>query len=194
MAGLAGNTSASQQDALPRWRRAERHPGLEPGIPAGRARARRPAEPQSRLFVDRLKETNAPDLRTTIARVIDPATVPSKHRAGQNPDRRSRRGAHIARCWRCSIASRTRSIDSKSRIGSAFLPWACCRRSRVREERVVSELAFFNDTQSTFAEAVPRFAPVLMSSLDEQQGRRHHPSSGGGKTTCLPAVPAHWGR
>jgi hypothetical protein len=41
---------------------------------------------------------------------------------------------------------------------------------------------------------VPRFAPVLMSSLDEQQGRRHHPSSGGGKTTCLPAVPAHWGR
>ncbi len=127
------------------------------------------------MFVNRLKETNATgDLQTTIARVIDPATVPSGAFA---PNRQQivtiTAGITlvVAVLLALLLDRLTNAINSTSDVESRLGVPALGVLQKIKgftKKGFVSELAFFNDTQSTFAEAVRTVrTSVLMSSLDE---------------------------
>jgi succinoglycan biosynthesis transport protein ExoP len=127
------------------------------------------------MFVNRLKETNATgDLQSTIARVIDPATVPSSAFA---PNKRQIVGiaAAVALVISAMLAllldrlanTLNSTSDVESRLGVPALGVLQKIKGFVKKG-FVSELAFFNDTQSTFSEAVRTVrTSVLMSSLDQ---------------------------
>ena len=127
------------------------------------------------MFVNRLKETSAAgDLQTTIARIIDPATVPSRAFA---PDRTQI--VAIAAAFTLIMAALmallldrlANTLNSTSEVESRLGVPALGVLQKIKgfvKKGFVSELAFFNDTQSTFAEAVRTVrTSVLMSSLDE---------------------------
>jgi polysaccharide biosynthesis transport protein len=127
------------------------------------------------MFVNRLKETNATgDLQSTIARVIDPATV-----AGGpfSPNRNRIVGTAagatliLAAILALLLDRLTNTLNSTSEVESRLGVPALGVLQKIKgfvKKGFVSELAFFNDTQSTFAEAVRTVrTSVLMSSLDD---------------------------
>ena len=127
------------------------------------------------MFVNRLKETNATgDLQTTIARVIDPATVPSGPFA---PDKKqiviiaALVTLVVAALMALLLDRLTNAINSTSDVEGRLGVPALGVLQKIKgftKKGFVSELAFFNDTQSTFAEAVRTVrTSVLMSSLDD---------------------------
>jgi capsular exopolysaccharide synthesis family protein len=127
------------------------------------------------MFVNRLKETNATgDLQTTIARVIDQASVPS------GPFAPNRNQIVLIACALTLIISAllalvldrlTNTLNSTSEVERRLNVPALGVLQKIKgfsKRGFISELAFFNDTQSTFAEAVRTVrTSILMSSLDD---------------------------
>ena len=127
------------------------------------------------MFVNRLKETSAAgDLQTTIARVIDPATPPSFAYA-PNKQQIVTLSAIVTLIIAAMLAllldRLTNALNSTSDVEHRLGVPALGVLQKIKgftKKGFVSELAFFNDTQSTFAEAVRTVrTSVLMSSLDE---------------------------
>lgn len=127
------------------------------------------------MFVNRLKETNAAgDVQNTVARVIDPATTPMGPFA---PNRNQIVGVVAAMTFILAallallLDRLTNTLNSTSevelRLGVPTLG-VLQKIKGFRKKGFVSELAFFNDTQSTFSEAVRTVrTSVLMSALDD---------------------------
>ncbi len=126
------------------------------------------------MFVNRLKETSAAgDLQTTIARVVDPASVPG----GPYAPNKSRivmiavaitlvLGAMLALLLDRLSNTINSTSDVENRLGVPVLG-VLQKIGGFMKKGFISELAFFNDTQSTFSEAVRTVRTgVLMSSLD----------------------------
>jgi succinoglycan biosynthesis transport protein ExoP len=127
------------------------------------------------MFVNRLKETSAAgDLQSTVARVVDPATVPSVAYA---PKKAQIVGiaAAIALILAAMLAllldRLTNTLNSTSDVEGRLGMPALGVLQKVKgfaKKGFISEVAFFQDTQSTFAEAVRTVrTSVLMSALDE---------------------------
>jgi capsular exopolysaccharide synthesis family protein len=127
------------------------------------------------MFVNRLKETSATgDLQTTIARVVDPATLPSLPFA---PDRKqivliaAVVTLVVAALMALLLDRLTNALNSTADVEGRLGVPALGVLQKIKgfaKKGFVSELAFFNDTQSAFAEAVRTVrTSVLMSSLDE---------------------------
>ncbi len=127
------------------------------------------------MFVNRLKETNATgDLQTTIGRVIDPATVPS---VPFSPNRTqivtiaAVTALVIAAMLALLLDRLTNALNSTTDVEQRLGVPALGVLQKIKgfsKRGFVSELAFFNDTQSTFAEAVRTVrTSVLMSALDD---------------------------
>jgi len=127
------------------------------------------------MFVNRLKETSATGtLQSTIARVVDPATIPTQPYA---PNRNQVVGiaALIALVMGAVLAlllDRLANVlnstsDVENRLGAPALG-VLQKIKGFGKKGFISELAFFNDTQSTFSEAVRTVRTgVLMSALDD---------------------------
>lgn len=127
------------------------------------------------MFVNRLKETSAAgDLQSTIARVVDPATIPNTAYA---PDRKQIVSitAIVTLVLTAMLAllldrlnnTLNSTSDVERRLGIPALG-VLQKIKGFHKKGFLSELSFFNDTQSTFAEAVRTVrTSVLMSSLDE---------------------------
>jgi capsular exopolysaccharide synthesis family protein len=127
------------------------------------------------MFVNRLKETSAAgDMQSTIARVVDPAVVPTSPYA---PDKRqivmiaSAVTLVLAAMLALLLDRLSNTLNSTSDVESRLGVPALGVLQKVKgfvKKGFISELAFFNDTQSTFAEAVRTVrTSVLMSSLDD---------------------------
>jgi succinoglycan biosynthesis transport protein ExoP len=127
------------------------------------------------MFVNRLKETNATgDLQSTVARVVDPATIPSNAFA---PNKRQIVGIAavvtliIAAMLALLLDRLTNTLNSTNDVENRLGVPALGVLQKIKgfvKKGFVSELAFFNDTQSTFSEAVRTVrTSVLMSSLDD---------------------------
>jgi capsular exopolysaccharide synthesis family protein len=126
------------------------------------------------MFVNRLKETTAAgDLQSTIARVIDPAVVPARPYA---PNKQqivavAAVGTLILAAMLALLLDRlsntiNSTADVENRLGFPVLG-VLQRIKRLARKGFISELAFFNDSQSTFAEAVRTVrTSILMSALD----------------------------
>jgi succinoglycan biosynthesis transport protein ExoP len=127
------------------------------------------------MFVNRLKETNATGgLEPTIARVVDPALPPG----GPFSPNRGRivsivvLATLVVAAFLAIVLDRlsntlNSTADVETRLGVPALGVLQKIRS-ARKKGFISELAFFNDTQSTFAEAVRSVrTSVLMSALDD---------------------------
>jgi len=127
------------------------------------------------LFVNRLKETAAAgDMQSTIARVVDPAIVPS----GPYAPRKvliisvvALATLVIAAMLALLLDRLANTVNSTSdvenRLGYPVLG-VLQKIKGFMKKGMASELAFFQDTQSTFAEAVRTVrTSVLMSALDE---------------------------
>ena len=127
------------------------------------------------MFVNRLKETSAASgTQTTIARIVDPASVPSSAFA-PNRVRIITVTALLTLVLSACLAllldrlsnTLNSSADVEARLAVPVLGILQKIKGFVRKG-FVSELAFFHDTQSTFAESVRTVrTSVLMSSLDE---------------------------
>lgn len=127
------------------------------------------------MFVNRLKETSAAGgLQATIARVVDPSSPPGGAFA---PDKT--RMVVVAAIVTLLVSTLlallldrlsntvNSTADVESRLGIPALG-VLQKIKGFSKKGFVSELAFFNDTQSTFAEAVRTVrTSVLMSSLDD---------------------------
>ena len=128
------------------------------------------------MFVNRLKETSAAgDLQSTIARVIDPAVVPGAPYA-PNRTRIVTVSALLALVVAAMLAllldrlSNTinSTTDVENRLGMPVLGVLQKIKNFAKKKGFISELAFFNDSQSTFAEAVRTVrTSILMSALDD---------------------------
>jgi capsular exopolysaccharide synthesis family protein len=127
------------------------------------------------MFVNRLKETSAAgDLQSTVARVVDPATVPSNAFA---PNKQQIVGIAavvtliIAAMLALLLDRLTNTLNSTNDVESRLGVPALGVLQKIKgfvKKGFVSELAFFNDTQSTFSEAVRTVrTSVLMSALDD---------------------------
>jgi len=127
------------------------------------------------MFVGRLKETSAAgDLQSTVARVIDPAIVPGRAFA---PNKTQIVGIAavvtliLAALLALLLDRLTNTLNSTSDVENRLGVPALGVLQKIKgivKKGFVSELAFFNDTQSTFSEAVRTVrTSVLMSSLDE---------------------------
>lgn len=146
------------------------------------------------MFVNRLKETSATgDLQSTIARVVDPATVPVIAHA---PKKKQIVGisAAVALVIFAMLAllldRLNNTLNSSSgveqRLGVPALGVLQLIKGISGRKDFVSELAFINDSQSAFAEAVRTVrTSVLMSALDHPRKIVVVTSSvpGEGKTT-----------
>lgn len=127
------------------------------------------------MFVNRLKETSAAgDLQSTVARVVDPATVPSTAYAPKKAQIVAIAAA-LALVVSAMLAllldrltnTLNSTTDVENRLGVPALGVLQKIKGFVKKG-FVSELAFFNDTQSTFSEAVRTVrTSVLMSALDQ---------------------------
>jgi succinoglycan biosynthesis transport protein ExoP len=127
------------------------------------------------MFLNRQKETSAAgDLQTTVGRVVDPATVPENAFA---PNKRQIVGIAaavtlvIAALLALLLDRLANTLNSTSDVENRLRVPALGVLQKVKgfsKKGFVSELAFFNDTQSTFAEAVRTVrTSVLMSALDQ---------------------------
>jgi capsular exopolysaccharide synthesis family protein len=127
------------------------------------------------MFVARLKETSVGnEVQSTIARLVDPATVPSEPYApkrGQIVAIASLAALILAALLALLLDRLNNTLNSTSdvenRLGVPALGVLQKIQGFARKKGFISELAFFNDTQSTFAEAVRTVrTSVLMSALD----------------------------
>jgi capsular exopolysaccharide synthesis family protein len=127
------------------------------------------------MFVNRLKETSATgDLQTTVARVIDPATVPATPFAPQKRQVVLLVGvvtllvaAMLALLLDRLANTLNSTTDVEVRLGVPALG-VLQKIKGFAKKGFVSEVAFFHDSQSTFAESVRTVrTSVLMSALDE---------------------------
>lgn len=128
------------------------------------------------MFVGRLKETSATsDVKSTIARVVDPATIPSIPHA---PRKALIVGLAavitlLAAAMLALLLDRiNNTLNSTSsveqRLGMPALGVLQLIKGISTKKGFVSELAFFNDSQSAFAESVRTIrTSVLMSALDD---------------------------
>ena len=127
------------------------------------------------MFVNRLKETNATgDLQSTVARVVDPATVPNtafSPQKGQVVGIAAAVSLVLAAMLALLLDRLANTLNSTSDVENRLGVPALGVLQKIKgfmKKGFVSELAFFNDTQSTFAEAVRTVrTSVLMSSLDD---------------------------
>jgi len=128
------------------------------------------------MFVGRLKETSVGGvLQTTIARVVDPAVVPAEAYAPKKAQivGISAAAALVLAAMLALLLDRLNNTlnstgDVESRLGVPALG-VLQKIKGFMKKGFMSELAFFNDTQSTFSEAVRTVrTSVLMSALDEQ--------------------------
>jgi capsular exopolysaccharide synthesis family protein len=129
------------------------------------------------MFVARLKETSVGnEVQSTIARVVDPATIPTEAYA---PKKAAIVGiasgiAVVLAAMLALLLDRLNNTvnstsDVENRLGVPALGVLQKIKGFVKKKGFISELAFFNDTQSTFAEAVRTVrTSVLMSALDTQ--------------------------
>lgn len=129
------------------------------------------------MFVGRLKETSAAgDLQSTIARVVDPATVPNETFAPKKSQivGIAAAAALLLFAMLALLLDRLNNTvnstsDVEQRLGVPALGVLQKIKGIVGKKGFISELAFFNDTQSTFAEAVRTVrTSVLMSALDSK--------------------------
>jgi exopolysaccharide transport family protein len=128
------------------------------------------------MFVNRLKETSAAgDLQSTIARVVDPSTLPTRPYAPKRTEivTVAAIGTLILGAMLALLLDRlSNTINSttevENRLGIPALGVLQKIKGITRKKGFVSELAFFNDSQSTFAEAVRTVrTSILMSALDD---------------------------
>ena len=128
------------------------------------------------MFVNRLKETAAAgDMQSTIARVIDPATVPVLPYAPKKKDILAVVvvltlvvSAMLALLLDRLSNTVNSTADVENRLGMPVLGVLQKIKGFARKKGFISELAFFNDSQSTFAEAVRTVrTSILMSALDD---------------------------
>jgi capsular exopolysaccharide synthesis family protein len=129
------------------------------------------------MFVARLKETSVGnEVQSTIARLVDPATVPSEPYSPKKAQIVSISSA-VAMIFAAIMAllldrlnnTLNSTSDVELRLGVPALGVLQKIKGFVKKKGFISELAFFNDTQSTFAEAVRTVrTSVLMSALDHQ--------------------------
>jgi capsular exopolysaccharide synthesis family protein len=127
------------------------------------------------MFVARLKETSVGnEVQSTIARLVDPATAPSEAYA---PKKAQVVGiasvvALVVSALLALLLDRLNNTlnstsDVENRLGVPALGVLQKIKGFAKKKGFISELAFFNDTQSTFAEAVRTVrTSVLMSALD----------------------------
>jgi capsular exopolysaccharide synthesis family protein len=126
------------------------------------------------MFVNRLKETNAAgDLQTTIGRIVDPATVPTSAYAPNKKQIVSIAAAVtliLAAMLALLLDRLSNTINSTGDVEHRLGVPALGILHKIKgfsQKGFISELAFFNDTQSTVAEAVRTVrTSVLMSALD----------------------------
>jgi capsular exopolysaccharide synthesis family protein len=127
------------------------------------------------MFVNRLKETSAAgSMQSTIARVVDPAVAPMKPYA---PNKKQIVGIAsaltllFAALLALLLDRLSNTLNSTSDVETRLSVPALGVLQKIKgftKKGFISELAFFNDTQSTFAEAVRTVrTSVLMSSLDD---------------------------
>jgi capsular exopolysaccharide synthesis family protein len=129
------------------------------------------------MFVARLKETSVGnEVQSTIARVVDPAIVPTE---AYSPKKAQIIGivsvvALVLSALLALLLDRLNNTvnstsDVENRLGVPALGVLQKVKGFAKKKGFISELAFFNDTQSTFAEAVRTVrTSVLMSALDHQ--------------------------
>jgi polysaccharide biosynthesis transport protein len=130
------------------------------------------------MFVSRLKETSVgADVQSTIARLIDPATVPNEAFAPKKVQivAISTAVALVVAAMLALLLDRlNNTLNSTAAVEQRLGVPALGVLQKIQKKGggkkgFLSELAFFNDTQSVFAEAVRTVrTSVLMSSLDEQ--------------------------
>jgi capsular exopolysaccharide synthesis family protein len=129
------------------------------------------------MFVARLKETSVGnEVQSTIARVVDPATVPSEVYAPKKAQIviiASSIAIVLSALLALLLDRLNNTVNSTSdvenRLGVPALGVLQKIKGFAKKKGFISELAFFNDTQSTFAEAVRTVrTSVLMSALDTQ--------------------------
>ena len=127
------------------------------------------------MFLNRLKETSAgTGAQTTVARIMDPATVPTGPFA-PNKSRAVLIAALSALLLSAALAllldRLSNTLNSTADVENRLSMPALGVLQKIKgfgKKGFISELAFFNDTQSTFAEAVRTVrTSILMSSLDE---------------------------
>jgi polysaccharide biosynthesis transport protein len=126
------------------------------------------------MFVSRLKETSvSSDVQSTVARVIDPATVPSEAHAPKKLEIVSIATAIalvVAAMLALLLDRLANTLNSTSAVEQRLGVSALGVLQKIKgmsKKGFISELAFFNDTQSVFAEAVRTVrTSVLMSALD----------------------------
>jgi capsular exopolysaccharide synthesis family protein len=127
------------------------------------------------MFMNRLKETSAgTGAQTTVARIMDPATVPTGPFA-PNKSRAVLIAALSALLLSAALAllldRLSNTLNSTADVENRLYMPALGVLQKIKgfgKKGFISELAFFNDTQSTFAEAVRTVrTSILMSSLDE---------------------------
>jgi polysaccharide biosynthesis transport protein len=126
------------------------------------------------MFVNRLKETNAAgDLQTTIGRIVDPATVPTSAYAPNKKQIVSISAAVtlvLAAMLALLLDRLSNTVNSTGDVEQKLGVPALGILHKIKgfsTKGFISELAFFNDTQSTFAEAVRTVrTSVMMSALD----------------------------
>jgi capsular exopolysaccharide synthesis family protein len=127
------------------------------------------------MFVNRLKETTATgDMQSTIARVVDPAIVPTLPYAPKKLQIvaiTSFVTLILAALLALLLDRLSNTLNSTSDVEQRLGVPALGVLQKIKgfvKKGFISELAFFNDTQSTFAEAVRTVrTSVLMSSLDD---------------------------
>ena len=127
------------------------------------------------MFVNRLKETSAAgDLQSTVARVIDPANVPGGPFAPNKVQIVAIAAAVtliLAAMFALLLDRLANTLNSTTDVENRLGVPALGVLQKIKgfmKKGFISELAFFNDTQSTFSEAVRTVrTSVLMSSLDE---------------------------
>jgi capsular exopolysaccharide synthesis family protein len=129
------------------------------------------------MFVARLKETSVGnEVQSTIARVVDPAIVATEPYAPKKAlvvGIASAVALVIAAMLALLLDRLNNTVNStadvESRLGVPALGVLQKIKGFAKKKGFISELAFFNDTQSTFAEAVRTVrTSVLMSALDHQ--------------------------
>jgi capsular exopolysaccharide synthesis family protein len=129
------------------------------------------------MFVARLKETTVGnEVQSTIARVVDPATLPTEPYAPKKAEIvgvASTVALLLSAMLALLLDRLNNTVNSTSdvevRLGVPALGVLQKIKGFAKKKGFISELAFFNDTQSTFAEAVRTVrTSVLMSALDTQ--------------------------
>jgi capsular exopolysaccharide synthesis family protein len=130
------------------------------------------------MFVARLKETAVGnEVQSTIARVVDPAIVPAEPYSPKKGQvigiaaiAALMLGAMLALLLDRLNNTLNSTSDVENRLGVPALGVLQKIKGFAKKKGFISELAFFNDTQSTFAEAVRTVrTSVLMSALDTQR-------------------------